>query len=386
MLSKNVLMMCVVLCFATLAYAAPISYQGQLNDNGAPANGIYDIKFQLFDAIVDGNQVGPTVDAADVVVVDGVFRVELDFGEVYNNGDLWMRIAVRQGHLTTFFTELTPRQPMLQVPKASYATTAGTALDSVWEMAESDSARSIPGIQRVLINRDFPLVPNEFFTVHAPTSGFGGMTVATDVGGSPYYAFGLGESIHAYTTYRESDTLWRLWINGQFIFRVDGQGEVMADGGVNAKSFTLNTPRTLTYSVSGDTFHSGSNTSFLAGDAVGGAYQSQPGGGWLMAPVHLPDGAVITALHATFLDNATGNMVVALQTRTISGTLIEIASVASSGASVSVQTATTNAITDGVVDNSTRGYHLRVFSSNWPGNLLLRVFGVRIEYTVDEVQ
>ncbi len=98
------------------------------------------------------------------------------------------------------------------------------------------------------------------------------------------------------------------------------------------------------------------------------------------------DGAVITALHATFLDNATGNMVVALQTRTISGTLIEIASVSSSGASVSVQTATTNAITEGVVDNFTRGYHLRVFSSNWPGNLLLRIFGVRIEYTVDEVQ
>jgi hypothetical protein len=387
MLSKNVQMLLASFCFALTASAEPISYQGQLNDGGVPANGIYDIKFQLFDALTGGTQVGPTIDVADVLVVGGVFNTEIDFGEVFNADDLWLRIAVRPGELNTFFTELLPRQPLLQVPKASFATMAATTLDSVWEMAAADSIRSIPGIQNVLINRDTSLVSNSFFSVHAPTSAFGGMTVSTDPGGSPYYGFGHGNSMNAYTTYRESDELWRLWIEGQFIFRVDSEGDVSADGDVDAASFNLNAPRTMYYSVSGDTFHSGSNSNFFGGDAVGGAYPTQVGGGWLMAPVNLPHGAVVTALHMTYLDNTgAGDMTVALHARTDAANLLDIALVSTSGQSTAVRSGSTFTVNDGVIDNATRGYHLRAFSSNWPGNLLLRIFGVRIEYTVEEVQ
>jgi hypothetical protein len=35
------------------------TYQGQLTDNGSPANGLYDFTFQLFDGATNGNGVGP---------------------------------------------------------------------------------------------------------------------------------------------------------------------------------------------------------------------------------------------------------------------------------------------------------------------------------------
>ena len=44
------------------------TYQGFLRDNGQPANGTYDLRFALYDALSGGNQIGSIVIVEDVIV------------------------------------------------------------------------------------------------------------------------------------------------------------------------------------------------------------------------------------------------------------------------------------------------------------------------------
>lgn len=62
------------------AQQTAFSYQGKLTDNGAPANGNYDLQFDLWSAITNGNQVSPRKTVANVPVNGGVFTVTVDFG------------------------------------------------------------------------------------------------------------------------------------------------------------------------------------------------------------------------------------------------------------------------------------------------------------------
>ena len=43
------------------AQGTAFSYQGRLTDNGSPANGNYDLRFNSLDAGTAGNQFGPTI-------------------------------------------------------------------------------------------------------------------------------------------------------------------------------------------------------------------------------------------------------------------------------------------------------------------------------------
>ena len=115
----------------SLLTAAPLgtafSYQGQLADVGQPANGIYDLRFAVFDAAIDGTPVGGPLTNAAVVVSNGLFACTLDFGEGVFTGDArWLEIALRP-QAGGEFTLLSPRQPLVAVPYAAYATQAKLA-------------------------------------------------------------------------------------------------------------------------------------------------------------------------------------------------------------------------------------------------------------------
>ena len=65
--------------------ANTITYQGQLEQSGAPFSGSQDVQFRLFDAPGGGNEVAPLVVVNDVQISQGQgqFQVELDFGQGY---------------------------------------------------------------------------------------------------------------------------------------------------------------------------------------------------------------------------------------------------------------------------------------------------------------
>lgn len=88
-----------------------LSYQGQLQDDSGPFNGSVDMSFTLIDAGTGGSQVGETIDLTDVNVVNGLFRVALDFGEQAYGSGLWLAITV-EGQ------PLLPRQAITGAPFA----------------------------------------------------------------------------------------------------------------------------------------------------------------------------------------------------------------------------------------------------------------------------
>ena len=112
------------------AQSTAFTYQGSLDDAGAPANGLHDFRVLLFNMASGGVVVGPPQCIDNVNVVDGVFTLQLDFGQVYATPlERHVEISVRQdtglscGDLTGFVA-LTPRQQITATPVASHANSA----------------------------------------------------------------------------------------------------------------------------------------------------------------------------------------------------------------------------------------------------------------------
>ena len=107
------------------AQSTAIGYQGRLLESGTSANGHYDMRFYLRDALEAGNPVGPTNffnGPTPVLVSNGLFRVALDFGPGIFTGPVrWLEIGVRTNGSAVEYRTLTPRQALLPVP---YAITA----------------------------------------------------------------------------------------------------------------------------------------------------------------------------------------------------------------------------------------------------------------------
>jgi len=124
--------LCVAVIAVVLAAVAELSpaqtpvgttftYQGQLKDGGLPASGAYDFLFYLYDSL--GNLVGGPLAADDWPVEQGLFTVQLDFGNVYDGQQRWLEIAVRPG-VGGGYTTLSPRQLLNATPYAVYALSA----------------------------------------------------------------------------------------------------------------------------------------------------------------------------------------------------------------------------------------------------------------------
>ena len=110
---------------ALVALTTGFTFQGRLTDGGAPANGVYDLNFYLYDALAGGSQVGPVQTLGDVAVTAGLFTVTLNFGDVFHGAQYFLDIQVRPGASAGAYTILSPREPISAVPNASYALTAG---------------------------------------------------------------------------------------------------------------------------------------------------------------------------------------------------------------------------------------------------------------------
>ena len=132
------------LCISAAAQGTAFTYNGQLDANGNPANGSYDLCFTLYNASTNGTAFGSQTNSG-IGVTGGLFIATLDFGSVFNGTNYWLEIAARTNGGGAF-TTVSPRQPITPAPQAIYAATAGTAATAgIAGSASSVSATNIAG-------------------------------------------------------------------------------------------------------------------------------------------------------------------------------------------------------------------------------------------------
>ena len=112
------LLMIALLAFTTIPLSAEdgsITYQGRLDQAGSPFSGNVNLAFRLFDAAEHGDQIGETVERPAWPVSEGLFQVDLDFGnEVYTGQPLFLEVSVNG-------EALEPRQALRPAPLARFA-------------------------------------------------------------------------------------------------------------------------------------------------------------------------------------------------------------------------------------------------------------------------
>lgn len=100
------------------------TYQGRLEDGGRPANGLYDIQFQMVDKEVQSDfQYSTAPQMRTLGVTNGVFTTVLDFLDLYEGGrTFYLELSVRPAGTTGALEKLAPRQRITPTP---YAIRAG---------------------------------------------------------------------------------------------------------------------------------------------------------------------------------------------------------------------------------------------------------------------
>lgn len=108
------------LSLAAHAQTTAFTYQGLLTDNGNPATGSYDLRFELFGSEGGAGSEGVVSNLA-TEVSNGLITAVLDFGaSVFGDGDRWLEIAAATNGGGAF-TTLHPRQPLTAAPFAIQA-------------------------------------------------------------------------------------------------------------------------------------------------------------------------------------------------------------------------------------------------------------------------
>jgi len=160
----------------------------------------------------------------------------------------------------------------------------------------------------------------------------------------------------------------------------DGVAEVMGDLAVGG-SVIYSSPRTHYFVVGSEGFVPWANLEYQNSSSTGGAY-IHSGSGALVAPVHLPQGAVVTEFDAFFLDSSsTSDMTITLQRQGFSGGYTTMAEVYSSG-TPGYGSAVDTIISNATIYNTSYSYHVRAYSDAWSGTL--RINAALITYTINE--
>ena len=171
--------------------------------------------------------------------------------------------------------------------------------------------------------------------------------------------------------------------NGEAL-RVSGltvlNGNLVVSGVLNVPGVTYTSPRSHYLSLGGEAFLPGSNVDYFNTYGSGGAYIVS-GSGALVAPVNLPDGAVVTSFRVFFYDTSSSDMSVSLQKQGMASSYAAMASVTSSGSAGYYNSADLT-ISSPQIDNSQYSYLVYAYCSSWSSSLLLK--GAVIQYTISQ--
>jgi hypothetical protein len=124
----TLLVMAGMLVSTTGSVAAPgatplgqaFTYQGRLDRDGQPFSGLCNFQFKLWDDPSAGSQVGSTVSQPGLMINDGLFTTQLDFGAGAFNGEArWLEVLVLCGSDSGYTT--LGRQALTAAPYALYA-------------------------------------------------------------------------------------------------------------------------------------------------------------------------------------------------------------------------------------------------------------------------
>lgn len=147
--------------FAAPAFAQPLgssfTYQGVLKNGSSPANGLYDARFRLYDALAGGTQVGATLCLDNLGVINGLLTTSLDFGPQFNGAARYLEIEVRADsgldcNTLAGFTILGPRQALSATPYALHALNASISGTQGGTVSFTNAANTYAGSGAALTN------------------------------------------------------------------------------------------------------------------------------------------------------------------------------------------------------------------------------------------
>src|SRR5450432_211352 len=141
-------MFAALLLLAIVARAQPtaFTYQGRLNSGTNPATGVFDFRFQIYNA--NSVAVAGPLTNAPVGVTNGLFMVALDFGgNVFDGSPRTLEIGVRVFGDTNTYSVLAPRQPILSVPYAVQSLNASNAMALSTPLQSTNITGTIPDTQ-----------------------------------------------------------------------------------------------------------------------------------------------------------------------------------------------------------------------------------------------
>jgi hypothetical protein len=376
------------------------TYQGRLEEGGAPANGAYDLRFLLFDAATGGAQVGPTVDRPAAAVAGGLFTVGLDFGTAAFTGTKrWLEVRVRRTGAGTY-TTLTPRQELTPAPNAVFGATAPWAGVSGKPPGFADDVDNdtlyAAGDGLLLAAQQFAVdsatvarktgAANQTFdggTLHldfaADRVGIGTTSpqAALDVNGHAHVANNLG--VDAVLSAREATIIGALSLGGGLTFTNPPTSYLTLPG--NAFLEQPSAASSWTRQEQG--------FGFVNGPVSGGLGN---GLSLLFAPVDLPQGALVTALRCYFLDqtptfdfNATVRLNRTNLTTAVQEVMAEISLPTAPRNAPSIFTAEDTSISAPDIDKASHSYSVFLAFAVTPATAVtsdVRLYGCRLAYAV----
>lgn len=360
------------------------TYQGELSSGSSVASGLHDLRFRLFDAANGGVQVGATLCADNVTVVSGRFAVSLDFGaSAFTNRPLFLEVEVRADagldcSNSAGFTVLGPRQPLTPTPYARMS--ADSVLfngqpPSFYFNASNVTSGTFTGNLSFSGSTQFT---SASFQAATFTAASGTFTGSFSGGGSGLTS--LNASNIASGTLADA----RLSTNIPKLNAASSTftGNVTVGGTFQAQTINYESPVLRRYVVSPGELIGG----LLAGytdpqTAVNASLATSATSG---AAVHLPDGAVVTAMRVFGTDDASNDMTVSLIRRPLDGGAGgTMASITTGTNAAGIRTFSDTTISGATVDNSLNQYILRVsIEATSIGTIEFR--GAVIEYTVSQ--